>query len=128
MADIINIDWREVLESDRGDPNHSFQCFNDKVNEILDKHMPWKKLNRKQLRLQAKPWITTGILASIKRRDKLLRKWITAKDPIRKEVIRTEYKTLRNRITYIISLSKKKSLPAVLCRKLYKHQKNMDRN
>ena len=43
----------------------------------------------------------------IKRRDKLLHKWITAKDPIRKGLIRTEYKTLRNRITYIINISKK---------------------
>ena len=69
--------------------------------------MPWKKLNKKQLQLQAKPWITTSILASMKRRDKLLQKWITAKDPLRKELIRTEYKTLRNKVTYIISISKK---------------------
>ena len=107
VADIINIDWREVLESDKADPNHSFQRFNEIVNEILDKHMPWKKLTKKELRLQAKPWITAGILTSIKRRDKLLHKWITAKDPVRKDLIRTEYKTLRNRITYIINISKK---------------------
>ena len=31
VADIINIDWREVLESDKADPNHSFQRFNEKV-------------------------------------------------------------------------------------------------
>ena len=107
VADIINIDWGEVLESEKADPNHSFQRFNEKVNEILDKHMPWKKLNKKELRLQAKPWITAGILTSIRRRDKLLHKWITAKDPVRKDLLRTEYKTLRNRITYIINLSKK---------------------
>jgi hypothetical protein len=69
--------------------------------------MPWKKLNRKELRMQTKPWITTGILTSIKRRDKLLHKWIIAKDPARKDLIRTEYKTLRNKITYIINTSKK---------------------
>ena len=68
--------------------------------------MPWKKLNKKELRLQAKPWITAGILTSIKRRDQLLHKWITAKDPVRKDLIRAEYKTLRNRITYIINISK----------------------
>ena len=107
VADIINVDWGKVLQADKADPNHSFQRFNEKVNEILDKHMPWRKLNKKELRLQTKPWITKGILNSIKRRDKLLRKYIDANDSIRKESLRTEYKTLRNKITYIIGISKK---------------------
>ena len=107
VADIINIDWISVLDENQADPNHSFRRFNDKVNEILDKHMPWRKLNKKELRLQTKPWITTGILNSIKRRDKLLKKCIVAKDLARKEILRTEYKTLKNRITYTINMSKK---------------------
>ena len=44
--------------------------------------------------MQSKPWITQGILNSIKR----------------KELLRTEHyvlKALRNRITYLISISKK---------------------
>ena len=69
--------------------------------------MPWKKLNKKEMRLQGKPWIANGIFTSIKRRDKLLHKYIKAKDPTRKELLHTEYKALRNRITYIISISKK---------------------
>ena len=69
--------------------------------------MPWRKLSRKEIRAQAKPWLTTGILNSIKRRDKLLRKYINAKDPTRRESLHNEYKTLRNRITYIINVSKK---------------------
>ena len=40
VSDIINVDWNEILDSEKGDPNHSFVRFNDKVNEILDKHMP----------------------------------------------------------------------------------------
>ena len=107
VADIINVNWDEILESENADPNHSFQRFNEKVNEILDKHMPWRKLSRKEMRSQAKPWITEGILNSIKRRETTFRKYIDAKDPIRKEALRNEYKTLRNRITYIINQSKK---------------------
>ena len=60
------------------------------------------------MRLQAKPWLREGILNSIKRRDKLLRKYIGANDPIHKQQIHTEYKTLRNMITYTIKISKKK--------------------
>ena len=40
VADIINVDWNTILVSEKVDPNHSFQIFNDKVNAILDKHMP----------------------------------------------------------------------------------------
>jgi hypothetical protein len=67
--------------------------------------MPWRKLTRKEMRAQAKPWLTQGILNSIQRKDKLLRKCIQAKDPIRKEILRTEFKPLRNRITYIVIFS-----------------------
>ena len=66
-----------------------------------------KKLNKKDLRLKAKPWITPGILKSIKRRDKLLRKYIQLKDSIRKNEIHTQYKLLRNQIIALIRQSKK---------------------
>ena len=107
VAEIISIDWPVVLESWKGDPCHSFQCFNDKVTGIIDRHMPLRKLNKKEIRLQAKPWLTRGILQSIKRRDKLLRKYIRASDPARKEELHVEYRALRNRIKYIIRQSKK---------------------
>ena len=64
-------------------------------------------LNKKQLRLEAKPWITRGIIKSIKRRDKLLKKYINAKDPIRKDQLHTDYKRLRNEVVAIIRRSKK---------------------
>ena len=48
--------------------------------------MPWKRLNKKELRLQLKPWLTQGILKSIKRRDKLLRKCIESRVRVRVRV------------------------------------------
>ena len=69
--------------------------------------MPWRKLSRKEIRIQAKPWLSQGILNSIQRKDRLLRKCIQTKDPASKEILRTEFKSLRNRITYIINFSKK---------------------
>ena len=107
VADIISVNWDEVLEAWKGDPNHSHERFNNKVNEILDKHMPWRKLNKKELRLQLKPWLTQGILNSIKRRDKTLRKYIGASDPVLKEELHNQYRKLRNKITAIIRVSKK---------------------
>ena len=61
------------------DPNYSFEMFNNKTNELINKHLPEKKMNNKYFKLQAKPWVTPGILNSIKRRDKLLNSELTLK-------------------------------------------------
>ena len=81
--------------------------FNNKINEVMDTYIPLKKLTKKDLKLQLKPWITPGISNSIKRRDRLLRKYIKAKDVINKEEIHVRYKTLRNQTVSIIRQSKK---------------------
>ena len=41
-----------------------------KVNNLLDKHAPFKEQAKRQETLRFKPWISQGILASIKRKDK----------------------------------------------------------
>ena len=107
VADITNLNWHDILEIEKGDINHSFDSFDQKVNEILNKHAPLKKLNKKQLRLQSKPWITPGIVKSIKRRDNLLKKYIKTTDVDIKENLHMEYKQVRNKIVAIIRKSKK---------------------
>jgi hypothetical protein len=59
------------------------------------------------LKIQAKPWITNGIRSSIKRRDKILRKFIKTKDELLKEELYSKYKSLRNKIVSLIRTSKK---------------------
>ena len=51
--------------------------LDQKLNEVIDTYIPLKKMTKKDFRLQAKPWITFDIIKSIKRRDKLLRLYIT---------------------------------------------------
>ena len=41
-----------------------------KVDNLLDKHAPFKEQAKRQEKLRFKPWISKGILASIKRKDK----------------------------------------------------------
>ena len=43
-------------------------------NSVLDKHALLTVLTRKEKRLQKKPWITPGILASIKTKNNLFKK------------------------------------------------------
>ena len=106
IADVINIDWDAVLEMNKCDPNYSFNNFDKKINDILDVHVPIRKLSKKELKGLSKPWITVGIRQSIKRRDKILNKYINCKDNSRKIELHSEYKTLRNRIVSLIKVSK----------------------
>ena len=107
VAEILNVDWNSVLSIEKGDPDNSFNMFDAKINEILNKYVPLKKLNKKDFKYQLKPWISHGILNSIKRRDKLLRKYINEKDVIIKEDLKYEYRKLRNKIVNLIRTGKR---------------------
>ncbi|MEO2220739.1 MAG: reverse transcriptase family protein, partial [Nitrosopumilus sp.] len=107
VAELININWNTILSITKGDPNHSFDMFNNKINQLLDKYAPLKKVTKKDFKNQLKPWITQGIYNSMKRRDKLLRKFIKAKDIATKNDLHQNYKTLRNQIVSLIRTSKK---------------------
>ena len=107
VAEIINTNWNTVLSIEKGDPNYSFEMFNSKINQLLDKYVPLKKVTKKDFKHQLKPWVTSGICKSIKRRDKLLQKFIKAKDAEIKNELHLRYKTLRNQIVSLIRTSKK---------------------
>ena len=107
ISDIRNTDWDRLLNCDQGDINHSFDSFLNKFNNILDNHAPLKKANKKNIKLQQKPWITKGILNSIKKRDNLFRQFRKCQRQGRKIVLYNRYKVYRNQIVSLIKLSKK---------------------
>jgi len=107
IADFIDVNWKEVLSVHKMDTNFSMENFDNKVKEIIDKHVPLKRMNKKDFKIQAKPWITPGIIISIKRRDKLLNLYIKTKDLNRKEEFHSQYKYVRNQVVAIIRISKK---------------------
>ena len=74
---------------------------------VINTYHPLKKLSKKELKIQVKPWITNGIRSSIKRRDKLLRKFIKTKDEVLKDESYSTYKTLRNKIVSLTRAGKK---------------------
>ena len=48
-----------------------FNNFINIVKTAIDNHAPLKKLSRRQRKLKLKPWITRGLLFSIKHKQKL---------------------------------------------------------
>ena len=54
--------------------NNVYDIFNEfylLITSTIDTHAPLKKLSRKQKRLRSKPWVTKGLLISIKKKQKL---------------------------------------------------------
>ena len=82
--------------------NHRFRDFIEIVKSKIDRHASLKKLTRKQRKLKCKPWITRGILTSIKRKQKLYISHFIKGDTDRQNV----YKKYANKLTKIKFISK----------------------
>ena len=66
--EISNLNLNNNLMSD---PNLSYEAFEDFVIQTKDKHMPMKTVRFDKHKHKMTKWVTTGIIKSIKFRDKL---------------------------------------------------------
>ena len=67
---------------------------------------PYRKMSQKQIRLEQRPWITLGLLVSMKKRDKLSKQRAREKDSETKNEISGKYKLYRNMIVTLLKMSK----------------------
>ena len=65
-------------------------------------------MTKKELSLQRKPWITHGILNSMKIRDRIYKEYASEKDETKKRELFTLFKEYRNKIVALLRISKKK--------------------
>ena len=86
--------------------NNMYNAFHNKYIEIIDKNAPYKTLSKKESKLKLKPWITKGILQSIKTRGNYRKKYIRKQDSFWYE----RYQYYRNKINMLIKKSKKNYL------------------
>ena len=69
----IDMDTQVIVKDDAEKSMNNLLKITD---EIVDKYYPSHKLTRKEFKQTLKPWITTGILNSIKRKDELFKKYM----------------------------------------------------
>ena len=89
------------MEADIMVDNNGEQSLNnllDKINELIDKYAPLRKITRSEFKQTRKPWITSGILTSIKNKDKLYHKYVKTKDMNTTANLHAEYKTLKTEL------------------------------
>ena len=107
ILDLNNINWDKHLDFGKNDVNYSLNKLLTIYDAILDRHAPIKKISNREIKLRTKPWITKGILTSIKIKNKLYKKYCRAKDELRKVNLLYSFKSYRNLIITLIKKSKK---------------------
>ena len=58
----------------------AYNSFHNKVMAIVNKHVPYKTVSKKEIKLRKKPWITKGIQKSIGIKNTLYGKHVTTKN------------------------------------------------
>jgi hypothetical protein len=112
---ISNIDFSEHLDSsDHANPNFNYGIFENIINDTKNEHLPYKKVKLRKHKHKICPWMTTGIINSIKFRDKLYKKFKSC------ETDKPEYTSLKTNLKTFNKILKKSIRQA---KALYYHDK-----
>ena len=95
--ELSEIDWNRIIVNGTNCVNKFFSSFYNKYNTIVNKHATMKKLSNRKVKQLSKPWITNGIKAAIKVKNKLY----ASGDEVR-------YKDFRNKVCTLIRVSKRR--------------------
>ena len=94
-----------ILNVEKNTVNHSFDIICLNMNGLIDKHAPFKKESKYQLKLKTKPGIMVPIHKTILVKNSLFKKYIKLKDPVKKTEAHDKYKHNTNLISTVIQKS-----------------------
>ena len=100
LWDINAVNWNAIYSNDL---HETATKITDLIKSIADKHAPVRQLSQKKQKLCTKPWITNGILKSIKTKHKLYKTHFLSKNPIKV----TEYKKYAYKLNWPKNICKK---------------------
>ena len=86
-----------------GDAEQAYLFFHKKYQAIVNKHAPLQTLTRKQQELERKPWITKGILTSIRVKAKIFKQFKKSQNHVHYK----KFKLYRDTINSLLRKSKK---------------------
>ena len=100
INDVESVDWS--FNSSSSDVNVMFDTFYSRLSNIIDRHIPIKKLSAKKIKQLSKPWITSGIRRSIRIKNKLYKRFIKTQSAY----YHTKFKLYKNKLNHLIKISK----------------------
>ena len=98
ILDMLSIDWKETLKINNNNVNVSFDNIIDKINLLVDKYIPLKKVRNREFKMKFNPWINHKIIEDITNKNKLFNKYLKCKNKTTKSLLYNEYKKLKNEI------------------------------
>jgi hypothetical protein len=98
---LSQIDWYNKLN--RMGPDESYTTFVNEYTKLFETCFPLKATTKKQLEKISTPWLTQGLLRSIRKKNKLYKQLIGSPSVLRE----SRYKKYRNKLTHLIRNAKK---------------------
>ena len=100
IDDLNKINFNNFVSTD---VNQSMNGITNALKEVTNKHAPIRKTSNAQQRLLKKPWLSKGLLLSIKRRQKMFKSYFLSRDPEKVN----QYKRYNNKLNKLKELAKK---------------------
>ena len=97
---LCEFDWNSLIYADA---NAAYNGFLQKYTEFYNKSFPIKFRRGKNLKTLHNPWLTTGILKSIKTKSRLYKLFL--RKPSHEH--ESNYKSFRNKLTCLVRVARK---------------------
>ena len=101
---LLTANWSSVYNSN--DPSDSYSNFISIYKECMDKSIPLKHYPFNKYKHRANPWVTKGILTSLRTKDKLHSEFLKCTNPTLKSINESKYKKYRNAYNKVIRSAK----------------------
>ena len=105
---LINQDWTAVVQCD--DTNAAYNDFMEVFSNKFELCLPKVTRTFHKYRHKKEPWITLGLLTSMRKRDKLFARIASSPGPIAKAQAKAQYNSYRNCLNRFTKMQKKKLL------------------
>ena len=96
-----NVTWSNI--PGYNDPRYAYSVFLDKYTDIYNFCFPLKKIKNTKNKTR-KPWLSKGLLKSIKRKGKLYKYFLNYPSPANENT----YKRFKNKLTHLLRIAKRK--------------------
>ena len=103
LADISQINWPDLYSNSTDLHEITYACIN-KVKDIVNKHAPLKRATNSKMKQLNKPWLTQGLLKSIKRKQRMYKSHFCSKNLMKIK----EYKQYSNLLNKMKAKAKDK--------------------
>ena len=78
--------------------NENFEKFVSVFTETINNHAPMRSASRKEKKIKSKPWLSSSLLKSIRKKNQLFQKYLKTKNSL----VSSEYKAYRNTLNRTI--------------------------